>query len=434
VRGLPRLARWLLPPAALYLALLLDWRGSWAAAPVVRRRFVSAGPVLAGAARVALDPPLPVVRAGYGPSRAVATSIHDPLAVRALVLTCGGRSLAIVLADLVLVPDALARELEARLVDLRLDGVLMAATHTHSSFGGFDARVLAQAAGTGRYRREVAEGLLSHAAAAVREAHRRRAAVALRTGEARLPGWALNRSRPGDPVDDALTVVTVEGGGEATVATLAVVAAHATLRPRIEPQLSAEYPGVAMRRLEASGGLALLLQGAEGDARPPGWGEAAVESAGAYVADHVDAAARAAAPAPEALAYADVEVGLPPAEPEMLRSFLLRRPAGNLLQFLAPHRTHVTVVSLGDVVLLGVPGEPTAEAARRLVALLPAGAVQGRKVRVVGLAGGYVGYVEAPERVRAGQGEGRRAWLAPELMDAIGEGLQAGVASVVTPR
>jgi hypothetical protein len=152
------------------------------------------------------------------------------------------------------------------------------------------------------------------------------------------------------------------------------------------------------------------------------------------VADHVDAAARAAAPAPEALAYADVEVGLPPAEPEMLRSFLLRRPAGNLLQFLAPHRTHVTVVSLGDVVLLGVPGEPTAEAARRLVALLPAGAVQGRKVRVVGLAGGYVGYVEAPERVRAGQGEGRRAWLAPELMDAIGEGLQAGVASVVTPR
>src|SRR5262245_53319761 len=157
---LRRRVRWLLAPLALYAGLLFDWRPARDPRPLVLRRFTGTGPLRAGAARVALDPPLPIVRAGYGPTRALATSVHDPLEVRAVVLECAGRSLAIVLADLVLIPDRLARALEARVADLGLGGVLLAATHTHSSFGGFDERLLAQAAGTGRYRREVAEGLL----------------------------------------------------------------------------------------------------------------------------------------------------------------------------------------------------------------------------------------------------------------------------------
>jgi len=428
-----RRARWLLLPAALYLLLLADWRpGPRPAAPVLLRHFTAAGALRAGAARVVLDPPLPIVRAGYGPRKATATRTLDPLAVRAVVVASGGHAVALVLADVVLVPDALARDLERRLADLGLDGVLFAGTHTHSSFGGFDARPLAQLAGTGRYRPEVAEVLAARAAAAVRAAHARLRPATLSVARDRLSGWAENRSRDGAPVDDALTVLRLDGPGGAPVATVAVVAAHATQIPRTEPVLSAEYPGAAMRRLEGEGDVALLLQGAEGDARPPGMGAAAVEAAGRYVADHVAAAARAAAPVPPTLGYAAVEVGLPPAEPQMLRSFFLRRPAANLLWPFAPRATRVTVLSLGGVILLCVPGEPTAEAAARLAG--PAPSQPDRIVRVVGVAGGYVGYVEVPERVRAGAGEGRRAWLGPDLLDALAGGLRAGIPAALTPR
>jgi hypothetical protein len=70
------LRRWLLRVSAVlavvYLLLLIDWRGrAEPRAPVVRRAFAVSGPITAGAARVRLAPPLPVVRAGYGPRKAV---------------------------------------------------------------------------------------------------------------------------------------------------------------------------------------------------------------------------------------------------------------------------------------------------------------------------------------------------------------------------
>ena len=120
--------------AVVYLLLLIDWRGrAEPRPPVVRRAFDVAGPLTAGASRVLLAPPLPVVRAGYGPRKAVAESEHDPLEVRAIVLRASGRAVAIVLVDLVLIPGDLSVALEARVADLRLDSVVLVATHTPSS-------------------------------------------------------------------------------------------------------------------------------------------------------------------------------------------------------------------------------------------------------------------------------------------------------------
>ena len=94
-------------------------------------------------------------------ARALAEVERDPLEVRAVVLRAGDKSLALVLIDLVLIPDDLTQALEARLADLALNGLVLAATHTHSSVGGFDRRILAQFAGTGRYRDDVVAVLLA---------------------------------------------------------------------------------------------------------------------------------------------------------------------------------------------------------------------------------------------------------------------------------
>jgi neutral ceramidase len=426
-----RLARLGLVPLVAYGLLLVDWR--WAAGPprppVLRRQAQGTGPLEVGAARVPLTLALPVVMGGYGPRRADADRVRDPLAARALVLRAGETEVALVLLDVVLVPEELVQELEARLVDLGLDGLWVTASHTHSSTGGFDRRLLAQVVGMGRYRRDVEVQLLAAAEEAVRAARARLGRTRVRVGRETLAGWAFNRSTPGGPVDDELTVIALndDDGAGAPRALLAVAAGHPTLLARFGTELSAEYPGAAMRRLEQAGGVAFVLQGAEGDAALWGKGDQAVEEAGSFLADRVAGAARRAVPTSSRLAYAEVTVGLPAPEVVALRSFWWRRPASNLALTLLSRSARVAALTLGEATLLAVPGEPTAEAARRLRAHV--GENDRRPMRVVALTQGYLGYVVTPEDVRARRGEARRTWFGPDLLDRLGEGLRLAAVS-----
>jgi len=416
--------------AASYLLLLIDWRGrAEPGPPVVRLAFEVSGPLSAGSSRRRLKPPLPVVRAGYGMWRAEAESERDPLEARALVLRAGGKTVALVLVDLVLIPADLSRALESRLARTGLDAVVLVATHTHSSVGGFDTRVLAQIVGTGRRRKDVIDRVLEASEWAVQSALSDLAPVGMRLGEARLDGWAENRSTPGAPIDDVLTAAELSRTDGKRRARIAIVAAHPTLLPRTVRELSGDYPGEAMRRLAGEYEVALVLQGAGGDARPPGSGFSAIDADGAFVAQRVSAVLATAVRVEGRLGLAEVEIALPRAEVQAVRSVFARRPAANIAQWMAPATTRVTVLTIGDLTLLGVPGEPTAAAAQRIVAALPSDARAGGRVRVIGLVGDYIGYVDTPERVLAGSGEARRAWFAPELLDIVTRGLVAGVSA-----
>ena len=420
--------------AVVYLLLLIDWRRrAEPGPPVVRRAFEVSGPISAGSSRVRLKPPLPVVRAGYGMWRAEAETERDPLEARAIVLRVGGRTVALVLVDLVLVPADLSRALESRLTRAGIDAVVLVATHTHSSVGGFDTRVLAQIVGTGRRRKDVIDRVLKASEGAARLALDDLAPVGMRLGETRLEGWAENRSTPGAPIDDVLTAAELSRPDGQRRARIAVVAAHPTLLPRRVRELSGDYPGEAMRRLGGEYEVALLLQGAGGDARPPGSGFPAIDADGAFVAQRVSEVLATATPADGRLGLAEVEIALPRAEVQAARSMFARRPAANIAEWMAPATTRITVLTIGDLTLLGVPGEPTAEAAQRILAALPATAVAGRRVRVVGLVGDYIGYIDTPDRVLAGSGEARRAWFGPELLDAVARGVAAGVSALRTP-
>lgn len=428
-----RVRRWLVRALAagglVYLPLLVDWTGfAKATPPRPLRGFRSQSNLEAGAAEVRLDPPLPVVRPSLRWPRVVAQREREPLEVRAVVLRSGGKTLAVVLADLMVVSEDLERALEARLADRDLDGVLLFPTHTHGSVGGFDSHVVAQVAGLGPYRTDIVKSILDSAAKAVGEALGRMERVRVRTAQTRIPGWALNRSRPGAPVDDALTVVTLERDGGTRVATVAAVAAHPTLFPQTLPELSPDYPGVAMRLIERGGGVALLLQGAEGDSAPPGTGWEALGNAGAVVAQHVAEASREALATADVLGFSEVEVGLPGVDARPTGPFLLRRPLSNLFCWMLPRTARVAVFELGDVVFLTLPGEPTELARQRIVAEVSDAVTKGRKVRLLALAQGYVSYIDTPERVREGSGEARRAWYGPDLMEDLASGLRVAAA------
>jgi neutral ceramidase len=421
-------SRWLLLPVASYLVLLIDWSGSPAPAePQLLRAFHVSAVLKAGAARVRIAPPLPLMRPTSRYPAVMAESEQDPLEVRAIVLRSGGKTLALVLADLMVITDDLSRGLESRLSDLHLDGILFVATHTHSSVGGFDAHRAAQILGLGPFRPDVVDAVLTHSAQAVREAQSALVRVHVRTGETRLPEWAWNRATLGAEVDDALTVVALDAEGGGRVATLAIVSAHPTLFPRATPELSADYPGITMRLLEETGGVAFLFQGAEGDAAAPGAGLLAMKSAGSFVAERVRAAVETTTASGDGLGFVEVQVGLPAVDVQRPPSFFLRRPVSNIVGRMLPRTARVGVVTLGDITLLTVAGEPTASAARQMVAALPAEALAARKVRVIALAQAYVSYIDTPECIRARTGESHRAWYGPELLDVITRGLRTAV-------
>ncbi len=390
-------------------------------------------PLSAGAARVALAPALPVVRAGYPPPRPLAQREHDPLEARALVVAGGGKRVALALVDLLMVPEALTQAASGRLSDLGLDALIVIATHTHSSVGAFDRQPLAQLAGTGRFDERVQAHLADRIAQAVRAAAADLQPVSLWRASQKVPGLVLNRSSPGGEIDDALTTFALRSASGQPVATVVVAAAHPTTFPREAAELSADVPGEVMRRVETRGGVAFWLQGAVGDttlADPPDGGGSRFDFAVARLTAAVMGAQAEARSAPGGVAYAEAEVGLPPPSADAAVPGWLRRPAANLLALWAARTARVGALRLGDALLLTVPAEATGAAATALKRRVAGHTPDDAHVAVVSLSQGYLGYAETPERVRAREGEARRTYYGPQFIGRLGDGLVAAVNAV----
>jgi hypothetical protein len=102
---------------------------------------------------------------------------------------------------------------------------------------------------------------------------------------------------------------------------------------------------------------------------------------------------------------------LPPAQASVRVPWLLRRAASNVLTWWAPRFALRTSVAVGQARLSGIPGE--------LVGSLALGAAP---EHFIGLADGYVGYVEDPARALRGEGEAGRTYYGPDLARTLGVG------------
>ncbi len=180
--------------------------------------------------------------------------------------------------------------------------------------------------------------------------------------------------------------------------------------------LSPDFPGLTAAALEEQGGVALVLQGAAGNAsvadRP---------STPQPFAARLAKAVRQTELGPEAasalLAYARVEFSLP--RPDASR--LVPRPfvaaAENLLCRSAPQRSQLSALQLGPVRLLGIPGEPTHAAS---------GAIERQNARIVSLVDDYIGYVDTAEAVKAHDAESMRQYFGPELLNRLADAAAVG--------
>ncbi|MEW6745036.1 MAG: hypothetical protein AB1486_19965 [Planctomycetota bacterium] len=214
------------------------------------------------------DPP--VYLAGFGHDR-VARAIDGDLTARALVLSQGSETVALVAVDLI---GLLAGEVQAVRCALaeRCAGegpleLFVAATHTHAgpdTMGLWGRRPWLSGASRG-YLRHVREAIVE----CVVEARRRLQPSVLHAGTVDVSD-RIRDTRPPQVIHGEMTVLAVESTEGAAIATVVNLSNHPEVLSARNPVLSADFPYYLRRKIEAErGGVALYLSGAVGGLMTP---------------------------------------------------------------------------------------------------------------------------------------------------------------------
>ncbi|MBI2104007.1 MAG: neutral/alkaline non-lysosomal ceramidase N-terminal domain-containing protein [Candidatus Omnitrophica bacterium] len=381
----------------------------------------AADEVLAGAAYEPFSLPAGVPLAGYSRRKGKpSTGVHDPVGVRALVFRDGDTTAVLVSCDLLIVDERLFDAVHRGLLDAGLpqDLVLMlAATHTHSGPGGYGQRFFEKLS-MGHFDPQVFTMLVQTVVRAVGRAKTALAPVELAYGTAQTDGLVQNRVEANGPVDPELAVVACYRPGQREpFAVLLSFAAHPTTLGAWNRQLSADYPGVAVRELEERlpGATALFFAGAVADQGPvkSGDGFERAERIGLALARHAADLLGASRPTPPGgLGAAQVRAPLPPAEVRLGR---LTLPRG-IGQRLVDDDATLSVVTAGEVAFLGAPCDLSAELGMRLKR-----AAQDRGLRplLIGFASDYIGYCVPEALYRAKQYESSMAFNGPRAGELL---------------
>ena len=356
------------------------------------------GKLQAGIARVCITPPVGVELAGYGSFlNRRSQTIYDDLYAEALVLDDGDVRAAIITSDLIAYDDAITsqvRELAAQGTGIPPQHILLSCVHSHT-------------APTARFLRAAGErdwqylGILPrYLSGAVSAATRslRPVRIGFGRGEHRQLAW--NRLNRGETVDPSVLVMCIEDASSGEpIAVFINYACHAVMLGPTTA-ISADYPGAVRRHVEAAlpGCLAMFANGACGDIDPVSnrdvWGQATfgdVDQAGAALAEDVVEIVQEVHTGDEAqikvgsivthlplqtMSLEDVESAMAQSQQELERL----RPEGaaeraldrarfqlvwaqdtrDLLRIgAAPSESRVEIqgITLGDGVLLGLPGE-----------------------------------------------------------------------------
>lgn len=301
----------------------------------------------AGFARIDITPPIGTPMMGWGvPSERLAESVQDPLYLRALWASAGGRDVLFATVDWCFVGREDSDRFKGvlgRTVGLAPSQVLLSASHSHSGPAVGAYLDLEYSPPPRDYLRDVEDALV-HAARIARDG-RRKARILAGMSRTSLPmnrrcprdGKIVNAPNPSGPVHDSLPVCLLEDVQGRPIAVLFAASTHVVcMRGKA---ISADYPGVAMARLDAHLGVpcSLFLQGVGGDSRPAllgrgrtewnwnsGWDEAV--QIGEILAKEVIAALPVLRPCAAEVRHALVETRWPLQPPRSREDYLAVPP------------------------------------------------------------------------------------------------------------
>jgi len=386
----------------------------------------AAGEWQAGAAKATFQLPAGVPLAGYSrrggePSRGV----HDPVGVRALVVTDHALTVAIVSCDLLIIDERVFQAVNERLAAAGAsapDALLLAATHTHSGPGAYGQKFLEKLS-MGHFDPQVFERIVDQIVATIHAAYARRQHVRVSHGRIAAERLVTNRMNPDGAVDAELIVWAFDGAGEDPLAVLVNFSAHPTTLGAWNRQLSADYPGVIVRLIEARwpATTGMFLVGAVGDQAPVVKGShyARAEWIGTKLAEQAMALVEQRIPVIPAggLAVRQAVVPLPPARLRLGRVHLPRW----MSRWFVDDDATLSLISMGEAVWIGVPCDLVASFGQRLKATARA---QGWEPMIVGFANDYIGYCIPASLYEADAYEATLAFNGPRAGERIVERLE----------
>jgi hypothetical protein len=404
----------------------------------------------AGVARIDLTPPLDMKAplGGYGERmNRPAEGVHDRIFAKALVLSDASRKFALVTCDMLGFPPAFKAELVKRLSDhgWSAEQILLLPSHSHTSIemNAINPANTFKIPQIGIHSPELFEFTIKNIAQVIADAQRQMVPIRVGTSSRKIEGWNRNRRSGGRTVDDELTITRIDTDAGKPLAVLVNFTAHPTFMGGDAMLFSGDWPGHLQRTLEAAigGGVtAMFFNGAQGDQSPvarPDSGSSGWEKAerfgrelGLVVAHEwsqipteknvsfqyhlqpIELPERSWHP--DFMATGGAEYGL---SESLLREMLPR---------MFPAKTASGALRLGDLLIVGIPGELMAELGLEVKA--KAGELTGAKHPVIGgLANEWISYVLSADAYGAGGYEASVSFYGPTLGKTICDGALAGV-------
>jgi neutral ceramidase len=413
-------------------------------------RMATAAELEAGVARVDLTPPADMKAAlgGYGERASrPAEGVHDRVLAKALVLADGSKRFALVTADVLAFPPPVKPAVVERLAKAgwTADQIMLLPSHSHNSIdmSAINPNNVFGVPQIGIYQPELFEFVVANLAQVIQQAAQERVPVVVGTSSQQLVGWNRNRRRADGPVDPELIVTRIDKSDGQPLVVLFHFTAHPTMMQPEHMLFSAEWPGHAQRTVEAlvgAGVTAMYYNGAQGDQSPvtrPDSGPSRWEAAERYGRElgiQVWKTWQTTATKPDAwLDYRAQSVDLP--KPTWHADYLQTGGAEygltedllrQMLPRICPSTTTSVSLRLGELVIVGIPGEVTAELGLKIKSEA-AQATGARYVAIGGLADQWISYILSEDEYRRGGYEASVSFYGPTLGKTIVDGALAGV-------
>ena len=402
-------------------------------------------PLRAGVSRIDLTPPAEMKAAlgGYGARMSKpAVGVHDSVWAKALVLSQGDRRCAVVTADVLAFPHKFKAAVVERVSPegWSTDQILLLPSHSHTSIDmmALHPDNVFGIPQVGVFQQALFDHTVARIGQAIREAAQKLDPVEVGSLTVSLPDRNRNR-RGGTAHDPELVVTRVDRVSGIPLAVLVNWTAHPTFMDDSDMMFSGDWPGHLQRTVEAlvgRGVTALFYSGAEGDQSPipPAIGGSNWERAERYGREmgvEIWRVWEQIRPrVTETLRFVTVPVALPKRQwhADFMKTggaeYGLNEPSmQEFVNRLLPTQSHCTAFRLGDLIILGVPGELAGELGlqvKRQARQLTGSA----NVTIGGLADEWISYILPAAEYRRGGYEASMSFygetLGETLVDAMG--------------
>jgi neutral ceramidase len=395
--------------------------------------------IQANTVRINLTPPLDLKFSlgGYGERMSKpAQGIHDSIWVKALVLDEGQKKYALVTMDILALPPNVKPQV---LRELARDGwnssnlmILPSHSHTSLDMSAINDKNNLNNPYIGIYQPELLDFVKKAVVSAVEQAARDLKPVVLGSGRQIVQG--MNRNRRGDAeVDRDLTVTRIDLTNGKPLAILVNWTAHPTITGAEDMFVSAEWPGFLQTELEKmidQGVNCLYFNGAEGDQsyvlqtkEMDHYRRA--EIYGKNIATKAFATYQKIKTAGSVIfAYHALTCPLP--APQLHPGFastggeeygIDEQNAGYIFAAMCPAEAEITALRLGDLLIVGAPGEMTYQLGSIIKKQL---AAEGIPYPVIGvMANEWISYILSAEQYAKGGYETSVSFYGPQLGGAI---------------